>query len=136
MSFADPEPVIDTAAGHTNQGFRDDVLAGLSRPQKAVPCRWFYDSTGSRLFEELTRLPDYYLTRVESEILASRGQDIAALTGRGRAVVEFGSGSSHKTRHLLRAVDCFSPAAGPRWRSGSMLPKAMRWCWRRQASPA
>lgn len=92
---------VDTA-------FRADVLAGLAQPQKAVPARWFYDARGSELFEDITRLPEYYPTRADTEILSMRGTEIAALTGPGRVVVEFGSGSSAKTPHLLAAV---APAA-------------------------
>jgi L-histidine Nalpha-methyltransferase len=88
--------------------FRNDVLAGLAQPQKAVPARWFYDRTGSELFEAITALPEYYPTRIETALLAAHCDDVARLTGTGRAVVEFGSGSSVKTPHLLRAV---APAA-------------------------
>ncbi len=84
--------------------FRNDVLSGLSQPQKAIPARWFYDRTGSELFEAITALPEYYPTRVETALLAAHCGDVAQLTGPGRAVVEFGSGSSTKTPHLLRAV--------------------------------
>jgi dimethylhistidine N-methyltransferase len=84
--------------------FRADVLIGLAEPQKAVPARWFYDDAGSRLFEDITRLPEYYPTRAETEILRARGGEFAALIGPGRAVVEFGSGSSLKTPLLLSAI--------------------------------
>lgn len=92
-----PEVIVDPA-------FRADVLAGLSQRQKAVPARWFYDRTGSELFEAITRLPEYYPTRVETALLQAHCRDVARLTGPGRAVVEFGSGSSTKTPHLLCAV--------------------------------
>ncbi len=88
--------------------FRQDVLAGLAAPIKAIPARWFYDAKGSELFEAITELPEYYVTRVETALLARIVPDIAALAGPGRAVVEFGSGSSTKTPLLLRAV---APAA-------------------------
>ena len=88
--------------------FRADVLEGLSQRQKAVPARWFYDDAGSQLFEEITRLPEYYPTRAETEILERRGGEFAQLIGPGRAVIEFGSGSSVKTPLLLRAIE---PAA-------------------------
>ena len=84
--------------------FRDDVLTGLAQPEKAVPARWFYDRAGSELFEAITELPEYYPTRTEVAILGRIGDELAALTGDGRAVVEFGSGSSTKTPLLLRAV--------------------------------
>ena len=76
-----------------DRAFRADVLAGLSQPQKAVPARWFYDEAGSKLFEAITRLPEYYPTRAETEILSERGAEFRELIGAGRAVVEFGSGS-------------------------------------------
>ena len=102
MSSNDPpEFAVDPA-------FRADVLAGLAQPQKAIPARWFYDRTGSELFEAITDLPEYYPTRVETALLARHCNDVAQWTGLGRAVVEFGSGSSTKTPHLLRAV---APAA-------------------------
>lgn len=84
--------------------FRADVLLGLAQSQKAVPARWFYDDTGSQLFEDITRLPEYYPTRAETAILRERAGEIADLIGPGRAVVEFGSGSSVKTPLLLSAI--------------------------------
>lgn len=84
--------------------FRADVLAGLAEPQKAIPARWFYDDAGSQLFEDITQIPEYYLTRAETEILTGRVGEIADLIGPGRAVVEFGSGSSVKTPLLLSAI--------------------------------
>lgn len=92
---------VDTA-------FRSDVLAGLAQEPKAIPARWFYDDAGSQLFEDITRLPEYYPTRAETEILTQRSADFAAMIGEGRAVVEFGSGSSVKTPLLLSAIN---PAA-------------------------
>jgi L-histidine Nalpha-methyltransferase len=93
----EPEVAVDPA-------FRADVLAGLRTAQRAIPARWFYDRAGSELFEAITELPEYYPTRVETALLAAHCGDVAKLTGAGRAVVEFGSGSSTKTPHLLRAV--------------------------------
>jgi dimethylhistidine N-methyltransferase len=94
----------DTTELLVDPAFRTDVLSGLSQRQKAIPARWFYDRTGSELFEAITALPEYYPTRVETALLAGHCGDVARLTGKGRAVVEFGSGSSTKTPHLLRAV--------------------------------
>ncbi|MFN3863453.1 MAG: L-histidine N(alpha)-methyltransferase [Erythrobacter sp.] len=96
--------LVERDAGGVDRAFRADVLAGLAEPHKAVPARWFYDDAGSRLFEEITRLPEYYLTRAETEILQTRAAAIAELIGSGRAVVEFGSGSSGKTPLLLSAI--------------------------------
>ena len=84
--------------------FRADVLAGLAAPTPAVPARWLYDRRGSELFEEITRLPEYYPTRTETALLERYSGEIAAMLGKGEAVVEFGSGSSAKTPILLRAV--------------------------------
>src|ERR1700716_3450981 len=84
--------------------FRHEVLAGLSEPQKALPAHWLYDLRGSQLFEQITYLPEYYPTRIEIALLAEYGGNIAALTGPGRVVVEFGSGNSRKTPLLLREI--------------------------------
>ena len=91
-----------------NTAFRAEVLDGLTQEPKAVPSRWFYDDEGSRLFEAITRLPEYYPTRAETEILRSHGDDFRRLIAPGRAVVEFGSGSSVKTPLLL---DRIAPSA-------------------------
>jgi dimethylhistidine N-methyltransferase len=85
--------------------FRDDVLAGLSAPIPAVPARWLYDLTGSELFDEITRLADYYPTRTETALLRSVMPQVAALVPKGSAVVEFGAGSATKTPILLESVD-------------------------------
>jgi L-histidine N-alpha-methyltransferase len=95
-------------AGDPDPAFRADVLDGLAARQRAVPARWLYDRRGSELFEAITDLPEYYPTRTETGILRARGPDIAAKVGAGRAVVEFGSGSSAKTPLLLGAI---APAA-------------------------
>lgn len=88
-----------------NTAFRDEVLDGLGQEPKAVPSRWFYDTEGSRLFEEITRLPEYYPTRAEIQILQASGDDLRRLIEPGRAVIEFGSGSSAKTPLLLRNIE-------------------------------
>lgn len=84
--------------------FRADVHAGLSQKQKAIPARWFYDATGSALFEDITALPEYYPTRSETDLLGRYAAEMAAAIGPGRAVVELGSGSSTKTPLLLDAI--------------------------------
>jgi dimethylhistidine N-methyltransferase len=80
------------------------VLDGLSRPRKTLPCRFFYDARGSELFEEITRLPEYYPTRTEAAILRSHAAEIAGELPKGGALVEFGSGSSLKTEILLEQL--------------------------------
>lgn len=81
-----------------------DATEGLFGERKGMPPKWFYDATGSRLFDEVTRLPEYYLTRAERSILAERAEEIVALSG-ADTVVELGSGTSEKTRILLTAMD-------------------------------
>lgn len=84
--------------------FRADVLACFRATRRAIPARWLYDLAGSELFEAITNLPEYYPTRTETALLKRYCGEVAAQGGAGRAVVEFGSGSSAKTPHLLRAV--------------------------------
>ena len=81
--------------------FASAVLDGLSRPQKSLPCRFFYDARGSELFEEITALPEYYPTRTETAILKARAAEMAGGMGEGEVLVELGSGSSLKTEILL-----------------------------------
>ena len=100
--------LVDLDEQGVDRAFRADVLAGLRQMPKAVPARWFYDDIGSALFEDITRLGEYYPTRAETAILGANGAQFAEAVGPGRAVVEFGSGSSVKTPLLLRAI---APAA-------------------------
>lgn len=88
---------------HLATTLRADVLHGLSAAPRTLPSKWFYDAHGSELFEQITRLPEYYPTRAEQEILTRRAPEIAALT-RARTLVELGSGSSRKTRLILDAL--------------------------------
>jgi L-histidine N-alpha-methyltransferase len=88
---------------HAAEELRRDVAAGLTSRPKVLPPKWFYDKTGSELFERITTLPEYYPTRAEREILAARAGEIVAATG-CRTLVELGSGSSEKTRLLLSAL--------------------------------
>ncbi|PWB94263.1 L-histidine N(alpha)-methyltransferase [Methylosinus sporium] len=83
------------------RGFAADVLDGLSRAEKRLSCVYFYDAVGSELFDEITHLPDYYPTRVETDILAAHGEEMLDGAGEDMALVEFGSGSSRKTEILL-----------------------------------
>jgi dimethylhistidine N-methyltransferase len=91
-----------------DEHFREDVIAGLCARPRTISPRWFYDHRGSELFEEITRLPEYYLTRAERVLLQAHAREIAALAGPGRALIELGSGSSAKTGLLLEAI---APAA-------------------------
>ena len=82
-------------------GFLSEAVAGLSRPQKMLPCKFLYDEKGSRLFNEICELEEYYPTRTENRILRDNIKEIAGLIGSECRLVEFGSGSSTKTRQLL-----------------------------------
>lgn len=85
--------------------FAAEVVAGLSSRPRSVPSRWLYDRRGSRLFQRITRLPEYYLTRCEEEILALQGGEVTrTLAGRPCTVVDLGAGDGHKTRLLLERL--------------------------------
>src|SRR5712691_7713861 len=84
--------------------FAADVLAGLKADPKHVPAKYFYDGAGSRLFERITELPEYYPTRSELSLLREHAADLAKKSPSGAALVEFGSGSSKKARILLGAA--------------------------------
>ncbi|MDQ2877494.1 MAG: L-histidine N(alpha)-methyltransferase [Pseudomonadota bacterium] len=98
------QEIEDGTRSFADPAFRADVIEGLTRRPRAIPARWFYDHRGSELFEAITDLPEYYPTRTETALLADKANEIAALVGPGRAVIEFGSGSSTKTPLLLEAV--------------------------------
>lgn len=91
--------------GLFDRQFLADVLDGLSRPRKSLPCKYFYDAEGSALFDAICALDEYYPTRTETALLHERAAEIAALAGPGAALVELGSGSSVKVRILLDALD-------------------------------
>ena len=84
--------------------FLEDVVAGLSLPQKTLPPKYFYDARGSKLFEKICRLPEYYLTRAELALTRKNMSAIAGFAGRGCELLEYGSGESLKTRLLIRAL--------------------------------
>jgi dimethylhistidine N-methyltransferase len=85
--------------------FREDVIAGLSRHRKTLPSRWLYDERGSELFEEITRLAEYYPTRVETGILKLNAAAIARFVGRHATLIEYGAGAGIKTEILIAALD-------------------------------
>lgn len=99
-----PDGANQDFAVSADPAFRDDVLACFRSTRRAIPARWLYDMAGSELFEAITNLPEYYPTRTETALLQRYCGEVAAHGGAGRAVVEFGSGSSVKTPHLLRAI--------------------------------
>jgi len=87
-----------------DETFLGDVIYGLSQPQKQLPCKYFYDEVGSALFDQICNLEKYYLTRTELEIMNDSVGEISELMGRSCALIEFGSGSSLKTRLLLKKI--------------------------------
>ena len=106
--------------------FAQAVLEGLARESRSIPCRFLYDARGSELFEEITKLEEYYPTRVETALLEAYGEEIAALAGPGRILVEFGSGSSRKTSLLLSALGQV-PAYVPIDIAAESLSEAAEW---------
>jgi L-histidine N-alpha-methyltransferase len=90
-------------ASFLSDALREDAWAGLTASPKSLPPKWFYDATGSALFEKITELPEYYPTRAERAILSANAAQIAAAS-RAHTLVELGSGSSDKTRLLLDAL--------------------------------
>lgn len=84
--------------------FAQDVVRGLGQPHKTIPARYFYDMRGSELFEEITRLPEYYPTRTELALLRDHAGDLARFAGSDATVIEFGAGSATKTPLLLDAL--------------------------------
>jgi dimethylhistidine N-methyltransferase len=101
-----PERKIDFqgASPSDRDDFRDAVVEGLSKTRKSLPCRFFYDARGSELFEQITRLPEYYPTRTEAGILARYAPEIARAVPADSVLIEFGAGSSLKTEILLDQV--------------------------------
>lgn len=85
-----------------DRAFLADVLAGLSRSRKQLPCKYFYDERGSQLFDQICALPEYYPTRCETAILERHAAEMVSLFPVGAPLIEYGSGSSVKTRLLLR----------------------------------
>ena len=99
-----PAPLVRATDRGETARFRRDLIAGLSRSPKVASPKWFYDAEGSRLFEAITRLPEYYPTRQEAALLRRVAPDWAARFGPEAALVEFGSGASEKTRIVLDAA--------------------------------
>ncbi|WP_419924130.1 L-histidine N(alpha)-methyltransferase [Candidatus Poriferisocius sp.] len=107
----EPEIDIHLDPFWIDQALRSDVAEGLASQPKELPPKWFYDDRGSNLFDQITRLPDYYPTRREREIL-EREVDVIAERSGADTVVELGSGTSEKTRIVLDAL----AATGRLWR--------------------
>jgi dimethylhistidine N-methyltransferase len=101
MTLRDQEPLDVCDLAPQREQFLRDVLAGLRSARKTLGCKYFYDADGSRLFDRICELPEYYLTRTEHLILTSYANDICDALGETCLLVEFGSGSSLKTRIVL-----------------------------------
>ncbi len=96
-------PAIVSAS--EQRSFADDVILGLRGAAKTLPCKYFYDAEGSRLFDQITELPEYYPTRTELALMRKHVRAMARAIGPGALVIELGSGSSIKTRLLLDALE-------------------------------
>jgi dimethylhistidine N-methyltransferase len=97
-----PESLRATDATYDEFG---EIIAGLQQTEKMVSPKYFYDQRGSQLFDEITRLPEYYPTGTELGIMQANMAEITKLVGQQASLIEFGSGSSHKTRALLENLD-------------------------------
>lgn len=95
---------LDFAETADREDFHRAVLAGLSARPRAIPAKFLYDARGSALFDEICELPEYYLTRTETAILKRHAAEIGRRAGAGCALIEFGSGSSVKSRLLIEAL--------------------------------
>src|ERR1700681_2630446 len=85
--------------------FLDEVLTGLSTSPRTLPCKFFYDERGAELFEKICELPEYYITRAETQILASYGREMAEALAPNCELIGFGTGAGVKTRMLLERLD-------------------------------
>jgi L-histidine N-alpha-methyltransferase len=101
--MTDPTVEVRLTPDHASRALRHDVVTGLGSKPRWLPPKWFYDARGSELFEDITRLPEYYPFRAEREILDTRAAELARHTD-ARSLVELGSGSSEKTRLLLDSL--------------------------------
>jgi L-histidine N-alpha-methyltransferase len=113
--------------------FADTLLGGLGKTPKEIACKYFYDDTGSRLFDAICELPEYYQTRTEMALLTRHASEIAALMGCDVEILEFGAGSLRKVRILLDAAQTLTPTR--RWIFPAIICR--RWCapWRRNIPP-
>ncbi len=96
--------IVDCRAAGAYEEMKQEVLEGLSAKQKTLPCKYFYDSRGSMLFEQICRLPEYYQTRTELAILRKNARAIMKELKEG-SLIDLGSGANWKIRHLLDAAD-------------------------------
>lgn len=107
--IGNPAPATQQHVTSPRMQFLSDALTGLRRNPKCLPCKYFYDEVGSRLFDEICQTRDYYVTRCETEIMRRYCKEMGECLGTGVMLVEFGSGSSIKSRYLLEHL--IEPAA-------------------------
>src|SRR5437763_3109366 len=96
--------IYELAGAGTGEDFAADVRRGLTARRKFLPPKYFYDDLGSQLFEAICRLPEYYLTRSENEILRDNADELVASIEGPVRIIELGSGSAEKTRYLIEAA--------------------------------
>ena len=99
------EKIIPTAQTAAKENFRDEILRGLSKSPKVLPCKFFYDERGAQLFQQICELPDYYITRTELEILRLHGAEMAKALGPQIELIGLGTGAGTKTRILLEELE-------------------------------
>ena len=109
----------DVQAAVRRDAFLQDVLKGLRRESKSLPCKWFYDAKGSALYDEITRAPEYYPTRTEVAILQAQADQLAETVGARAALVEFGPGATTKTGISSKWSACQRTASSMRCDLGS-----------------
>src|ERR1700733_8288637 len=107
--FASAASALSSSAP-SNPEFAQAVAEGLTKKsQKTLPPSWFYDEVGSALFEVITVLPEYGLTRAEASLLSNESEEIVRTSGRPSLIIELGSGTGTNTRHVLDAAACYHP---------------------------
>ncbi|MEZ5567169.1 MAG: L-histidine N(alpha)-methyltransferase [Halioglobus sp.] len=124
VSFIDHHPTVSVGAR--------EIIQGLRQPQKTLEPKWFYDEKGSRLFDRITRLPEYYPTRTERSILQTYSAEIAGVCGKNCVLIEPGSGNCAKVRLLLNAIRpaAYVPvdiSADFLWEAAQQLGREYRW---------
>jgi len=99
------EKITSLVAAAAKENFRDEVLSGLSKSPKQLPCKFFYDEQGAQLFQQICDLPEYYITRTEIEILRLHGAEMAKALGPQIELIGLGTGAGTKTRILLEELN-------------------------------
>ena len=101
IAKSEPKPCLAAPVKGAHSNTKAELLAGLQQKQKQIHCKYFYDQYGSELFNTITTLPEYYLSRIETDLLLQHRDAIIDCVGRGGVLIEPGSGRCHKVRFLL-----------------------------------